>query len=287
MDNLVIGASGQVGQFVMSELLRRGYSVTGTSNSRSSAYLVSLSLENKTDISAMITRLNPKTIYLCAALTNVDACESQPEEFYKANVEGTQTVCLAAARSGSKLVFISTDYVFDGTAGPYNEIDKPAALNKFGEYKLLAEAFVRQLPNAIIARTTWVYSREQTLPGKNFVQRLVTALVRHEDVRVPNDQFGTPTYAPDLADKLVTLALNNFSGLVHLSGNSRLDKYDFACQAADIFGIDKRYIKFVSTAELGQAAARPLKAGLRSIRVSALPDHDSGLSRMARETQNL
>ena len=282
----MVGASGQVGHCVVNELTKRGLEAVGTYNTRPREAFVQLQLNDEKQIDALIFDLMPDVVFFCASLTHVDYCESHPSDSYVVNVKGARLVAQATERVGGKFVFLSTDYVFNGRAGPYVETDSPAPINVFGTHKLPIESLaIDCLSAALVARTTWVYSYERPEPGKNFVQRLVASLSKHETVRVPNDQFGNPTYAPDLAERLVITALDGASGLVHLAGQNLLSRYEFACHIAKCFRLDEKYIMSVSTSELNQAARRPLKAGLRSIRTISLPGYDSGLSRMIAESK--
>ena len=280
----MIGASGQVGHCILEELHKRGLDALGTYNTRSLPGLWHLHLEDDRAISSLVLGLKPKCIYLCAALTHVDYCEEHRAESFRANVIGVAHLAHLARKLESRLVYISTDYVFDGKAGPYVETDKPAPVNVFGEHKLASEYIVSQLPN-IIARTTWVYSHEQPGPGKNFVERLIASLAKGEEVRVPTDQFGTPTYAPDLAERLVTLAQAGETGLVHLAGTDWLSKYEFAMEVAGAFGLDYGCIRGLPTSALGQVAPRPLRAGLKTMHPYILPDLGSSLRRMVEVSQ--
>ncbi len=285
MDNyLVIGASGQVGHCVWNELVARGYNTVGTYNERLVDYFVHLSLKDGPKIKELVLSLKPKIVFFCASLTHVDYCETHPVESFDVNVEGPRLVGSAIESINGKFIFLSTDYVFDGLSGPYIETDSSSPINVFGRHKKVVESFVHdRLSNALVARTTGVYSYEYPHEGKNFAQRLINSLLQRKAVKVPTDQFGMPTYAPDLAKKLVDLALDGASGLVHLAGQDLVSRYEFACRIAEHFELDKNLIEGVPTSELGQAARRPLHAGLRSIKTTSLLGYDSGLQRMRTE----
>lgn len=287
MDSLVIGASGQVGQCVMAELAIMGYEHVGTCQSRCIDPLINMSLEGG-EIGKWIVKNKPRLVFLCAALTNVDYCEQFSNQSFMTNVIGTMLIVHACRTSGSKLIFTSTDYVFDGYSGPYVEISKPNPINVLGKDKLLAEQFILdRLPNALVARITWAYSHEKTPPGKNFVQRLVTNARNNRETLVPTDQIGSPTYCPDIAMKLVTLAINDYAGIIHVAGAQRMSRYDFALQVAEVFELDRAYIRGASTNDLPKIAKRPLNCGMLSDRTGLLLGAKNGLMKMAEELKSV
>ena len=170
------------------------------------------------------------------------------------------------ARNRSRLIFFSTDYVFDGTAGPYGESAQPHPLNVYGRDKLAAEvAIAGILPDAhAIVRTTVVFGPERA--RKNFVLRLYDQLSAGQSLLVPDDQIGTPTWSADLAEAAIALFQEKVSGVVHVAGPTLVSRYDFAVRAAEILGLDPQLLRRCRTASLDQAARRPLAAGLTSTR---------------------
>jgi dTDP-4-dehydrorhamnose reductase len=258
---VVIGASGQVGEHVCRALEAAGYAAVGTYHNCSSPGGVHLDIRDRTGVERVIQLIRPAVVYLTAGLTNVDQCELHPEEGYAVNVLGVQNVIGAANRVGAKLVYFSSDYVFDGSSGPYRE-DAPAnPLCEYGRQKLIAEHQVAlQASDGLIVRTTVVYGWERQ--GKNFIYRLLDALRNNQAVKVPVDQVGSPTYAPNLAQAVVELAEAGACGVYHVAGAARASRYEFACEAARLFGLDLSLIRPVITPELQQLAQRPLEAGM-------------------------
>jgi dTDP-4-dehydrorhamnose reductase len=272
MDSLVIGASGQVGQFIYKQLSSYGRDVVGTCHTRCRDPYLPFRLDDVA-LPEFIRTSRPKTIYLCASLTNVDWIEDNRKVSFSINVDGTVAICHAAKDAGSKLIFLSSEYVFDGVAGPYDEHRLVHPINVLGSDKLAAESFIQAiLPNKqfLIARTTWVYSYEGP-GGKNFAQRVVETLSDKIEIKVPYDQYSTPTYAPDLANILITLAARSTNGIVHIAGHGWMSKAEWADQIARIFNLDTHLLKPVATYELGQIAKRPLWAGLESTVIDPLP----------------
>lgn len=185
------------------------------------------------------------------------------------NVEGTANLVRAAGEAGARLVYFSSDYVFDGRDGPYTEDDTPNPISVYGEAKLAAERFIQEhLPDHLIVRVTVVYGWERQ--GKNFVMGLIRRLSQGEMMRVPGDQIGSPTYADNLVAAVLELAAHGQRGVFHVAGSELMDRYTFACLAADTFGLDRAGLLRVTTAELGQRAARPLRAGMKIDKVRSV-----------------
>jgi dTDP-4-dehydrorhamnose reductase len=258
---LVIGASGQVGEHLVHAVAAAGHHAMGTYHSVSAADAHKLDIRRRTEVLRHMELVRPGVVYLPASLTNVDRCELHPEEGYATNVLGVQNVVAAANEVGAKLVYFSSDYIFDGRAGPYRE-DAPAnPICEYGRQKLIAEQYdALHAVGGLIVRTTVVYGWERQ--GKNFLYRLLTTLKDRQTLRVPIDQVGSPTYAPNLAQAVVELALSGASGVYHVAGPARASRFEFACEAARVLGLDSDLIAPVTTAELGQPAARPLEAGM-------------------------
>jgi len=265
--SLVVGASGFIGQTLWHKLppdLRHG-----TYCSYALPELVPLDLRNAEETSQLVRRLSPSIIFQPAAFLNADACEERPEECWAINVEGTRNLARAAREVGAKFVYFSSDYVFDGKAGPYGEDDKPSPINVYGKAKLAAEESIQEiLADYLIVRGNVVYGWEPR--GKNFVMGLINRLSQGQTMRVPIDQVGSPTYADNMVDAVLELAGSDHSGIYHVAGSEVMDRHKFACIAADVFDLDKSLCLPVSTPELGQRALRPLKAGLCINRVQPL-----------------
>jgi dTDP-4-dehydrorhamnose reductase len=284
--HLVIGASGLIGEY----LIRAGsvtHQVLGTFRSNPIPGMFQLDICNRPQVQSLIERLCPSIIYLPAALTNVDYCEMHSKEAHSIDVVGVQNVVQAIGNTQIKLVYFSTDYVFDGKSGPYREDDLANPINEYGRQKLLAEQYISlHMRDCLIVRTTGVYGWERG--GKNFVYRVLETLGARNMLRVPRDQIGNPTYAPNLAQVAVALAVSDATGVYNISGPTRVSRYEFACEIAKVFNLDIHLIEAVLTNELAQPARRPLNAGLIVAKVSArlgieLLDYRKGLREMAKE----
>lgn len=270
---VIIGHTGVVGTALHRAAAREGHEVTGLSRSTG--------FELATDSPSLE---GVKAVFLCAALTNVDECERNPPASRSLNVDAPARIAEECARAGARLVFYSTDYVFDGAAGPYDENALPHPINVYGRDKLAAERAIAGILPAThaIIRTTVVFGPEHA--RKNFVIRLHDRLRAGETVLVPDDQLGTPTWSADLAGASLDVLREDVPGVLHIAGATRASRYDFAVRAAEILGLDATLIRRCDTPSLGQPARRPLEAGLVSVRLKRrMATMDEGLRAFAEE----
>jgi dTDP-4-dehydrorhamnose reductase len=265
MTALVIGASGLVGSHLVEALRGDGEEVVGTSLEHPSAGSVALDVRDGAAVRRCVEACRPDIIYLPASLTHVDYCETHTEESFATNVDGVRHVAAAAGSLRARIVYFSSDYVFAGNAGPYSEADPVGPLSVYGKHKVLAE---RALPeDSLVVRTTVVYGRERQ--GKNFVCRLRELLAAGQEVRVPEDQMGNPTYAPNLARAAAALARAGARGIYHVAGPDRASRYQFALEVARAFALKSEYLRPVTSSELRQPAPRPLSAGMKVTKAQA------------------
>ncbi|HOW43018.1 MAG TPA: SDR family oxidoreductase [Candidatus Omnitrophota bacterium] len=265
---LLITAASLVGDYLALAFARPGYTVVETRQKQPGAtHSHAVDLRDRACLERLFEREQPDIVLLCAALTNVDYCETHQQEAYAVNVAGPQIVAGLCADK-AKLVFFSSDYVFDGKAGPYSEEDQPAPVDYYGQCKLEAEELIRRLVKRyLIIRTTVVYGNESA--GKNFACSLVSMLARGESRRVPRDQIGNPTYGLNLARIVEELVRADCRGIFNVVGADLIDRYRFALEICSVFGLNKDLIIPVTTADFKQPAQRPLKAGLRTEKVRA------------------
>ncbi len=267
MKALIVGASGLIGGCLY-ETLKDDHRVTGTFFAHPQKNLIKLDMTEREQVVTLTGALNPDVVLIPAAMPNVEVCQENPELCYRINVEGVSHVLEAAAGTGAKIVYFSTDYVFDGVAGPYNENNRPNPISEYGRAKYEVEQRVQQLQSPwLIIRTTVVYGRERQ--GKNFVMSLIRHLQKGQPVKVPWDQVGTPTYAPNLCRVIKELLELGEEGIYHVAGPDLMDRYQFALAVARTFGLNESLIVPVSTAELGQIAPRPFNGGLKIGKVQA------------------
>jgi dTDP-4-dehydrorhamnose reductase len=283
---LIVGASGQVGHHLALAAERRELDWVGTFNTQSRPALRQLDIRDADAVAETVKALRPTHVVAPAASAQVDRCEHEPRTAYRVNVRGIGHLIDAANGIGATFVHFSSDYIFDGEDGPYDESAPANPLSQYGLQKLAAEHLAMQRAHdALIVRTTVVYGEEPQ--GKNFVYRLLAGLRGGQEVAVPNDQLGTPTYAPALADAVLDLLASETRGIVHLAGEELVARDEFAREAARAFGEDPELVRPVPTSALGQAAPRPLRAGLRGERAAralgrTLPGYVEGLRRMSR-----
>lgn len=269
MRAVVIGASGQVGGALCRELARRGHQRVGTHARVPAPDSGPLDLADAGAVERLLGEVAPDWVFCAGALTHVDYCEEHPEEAARLNRDAPRAAARAAARIGAGFVFYSTEYVFDGAAGPYAEEDPAHPLSVYGRTKWEGEQAVREAaPRSLVVRTTVVYGPERQ--EKNFVYQVIRRCRAGEPMLVPADQVSTPTFNGDLAAASVELAERNAVGVYHVAGTSLLARYAFARLAASAFELDPAALVPVPTARLGQRAPRPLGGGLRVDRVRQL-----------------
>ena len=221
-------------------------------------------LDEKT-ISELVGKIEPEVIIHSAALTDVDRCEREQELAYKINVDGTRAIATAAEKAGSFLIYISTDYVFDGLCGMYREDDRPNPVSYYGYSKLLGEQFCR----GCIARTCVIYGSRPASGKVNFALWLLSNLNSGKEVRVVTDQFITPTLNTNLAAMVLEAADRRLCGVYNLVGATRISRYDYALELAREFDLDKSLILPSRMADLTWAAKRPIDSSLDTSKARA------------------
>jgi dTDP-4-dehydrorhamnose reductase len=226
--------------------------------------------ERDTDI--LLARTHSDAVYCVGGMTNVERCESEPDLAMRTNCAGPRALAFAAARRGIPFVYFSTEYVFDGKAGPYLEDSAANPISIYGRSKWMGELEVaRAHPRALIVRTTVVYGPD---PGcRNFLYSLRRAWLARAEIRVPGDQVSTPTYNRDVAQATIALVERGAAGVYHVCGPELLSRVEFAIAAARHLGWDDVRIAATPTSGLGQVAPRPLRGGLLTEKLARLhPD---------------
>jgi dTDP-4-dehydrorhamnose reductase len=217
---------------------------------------------DRKEVFKLVEKIKPSAVFDFHSITDVDYCELHPEEAWEVNVNGTKNIAEACKTFGAKMVFISSDYIFDGKKSSYSEKDKPNPLNYYGKTKAIAEKVIEFLvPDFIIARTAVLYG----LGGygkKPFPLWVLDNLKEGKEIRVVIDQFNNPTFADDLARILLKLYEKDSFGIFHTVGKDNVSRYEFALKVAEIFNLDKNLIKPITSPELRQAAFRPRKLEL-------------------------
>ena len=241
---VVLGAAGQLGREVADELRRRGIDVLAADRRRAD-------LTDTQATVALAARFGAAAVYNCAAYTDVDGCESEPEAALEINGRAPARLAAALPRT-CRLIHVSTDYVFDGRGRrPYREEDTTAPRTAYGRSKLDAEQGVTDA-GGLVVRTSWVFGPE----GRNFVSAIAARLHRGEPLRVVSDQIGCPTYAPYLAGALVDLCAAGAAGIVHYCNAPATSWHGFAVAVAGALGLNAE-VEAIATADLPRPAVRP------------------------------
>ena len=223
-----------------------------------------IDLTEPKQIKAVIEKFEPEAIINCAAYTDVDGSEDNQELARAINVQGVQNLIDAAKPYNAHIVHISTDYVFDGSSGPYEEDDEINPINFYGKTKFESEKVLVEsgLPVTII-RTNVLFGNSQS-KAANFVNWVVENLRNGETIKFVNDQFGNPTWVNGLAEVAQKVIEQELEGIFHYGGEDYLSRFEFALEIADVFSLDNKLIEKVTTRALNQKAERPYKAGLIS-----------------------
>ncbi len=260
---LVVGASGLLGSKLM-KIGEKKYEMYGTYLNHKISFENSFSLDvtNRKEVFNLVGKIKPDLVIDTHSITNVDYCELHQEEAWLVNVEGTKNVAEACKTFGAKMVFISTDYVFDGKKSSYSEKDKPKPLNYYGKTKAIAEKMIEILDiDHIIVRTAVLYGIGGT-DKKPFVLWVLENLKKNQEINVVIDQFNNPTLADNLADIILKLYEKDVNGIFHVVGKDNVSRYELALKVAEVFGLNKKLIKPITTPELRQPAPRPRKLEL-------------------------
>ncbi|MCG3084236.1 dTDP-4-dehydrorhamnose reductase [Anoxybacillus sp. LAT_35] len=247
MKVVVTGAKGQLGTDVVHLLADRGYEVYGYGREE-------LDITNFDQVKQIIGKVNPDVVIHAAAYTKVDLAESEPDQAFLINAYGTRNVAVVSEAVGAKLVYISTDYVFDGTATtPYNEFAPTNPLSIYGKSKLAGEQFVRDLHSKFfIFRTSWVYGKH----GNNFVKTMLKLAQERDELMVVHDQVGCPTYTVDLSNCILELIQTEKYGIYHVSNSGHCSWYEFAKAIFEEAGI-KVKVNPCTTKDFPRPAPRP------------------------------
>ena len=267
---LIIGASGLIGSNCLGHFTEQGHEVLGTYFSYAAKNTMFLdTLDPANPKNADLDAFRPEVILNCGALTHVDYCEQHPEESYQKTVQSHKTVLEWALKYNAKVVYISTDYVFDGVDGPYKETDAVHPISVYAEHKLEAEQLtLAQSPKHLVLRVTNVYGDEER--GKNFVARIVQQAKDGQKLilNLPVDQYATPVNALDVAKALVLLLNDNKSGIYHIASTDFLNRVELALKVLNYFPGAEYELHPKITAELNQPAKRPLLGGLITAKFS-------------------
>lgn len=264
---LITGANGLLGSKLCELYARKGHVVYAgfTSVPPAVGEPVQMDITDRAMVKEAFEQHSPDIVFHCAAVTDVDACELDPTLAHEVNVEGTQHIVHEAKRVGCQMVYISTDYVFDGAKGYYREDDTTNPVNVYGKSKLEGERAVLAsgLPS-LIARTSVIYGATPSSGKMNFALWVIDSLRRGETIPAIADKYACPTYNQNLAEMLIEATERGFSGIHHLCGATRVSRLEFANAIADTFGLDKSKIRVATSMDYDarQRAKRPQDSSL-------------------------
>ncbi|HEY0829487.1 MAG TPA: dTDP-4-dehydrorhamnose reductase [Bacilli bacterium] len=263
MKILITGAAGQLGSD-LTRVLQADHELFALSKTE-------LNVVDADQVFAAVHHARPEVILHAAAYTKVDLAETDSEMAYRVNAIGTRNVAVAAQTVKAKMVYISTDYVFDGHKGePYHEFDETSPLNIYGRSKLAGEQFVKAFSDTFfIVRTSWLYGRN----GSNYVNNMIARSLGQEPVSAACDQVGSPTYTLDLAVFIGHLIRTKKYGCYHVSNSGCCSRYDFTKEIFQAIHMNHIILHPVRAVDFNLPAARPLNSALDSlaIRLNGLP----------------
>lgn len=275
MKVFVTGVKGQLGYDVVNELEKRGHAAIGVD-------IEDLDITDAAAVNKMITEAAPEAVIHCAAWTAVDAAEDNEEKCRQVNVNGTENIAKVCKKLNCKMMYISTDYIFDGKGTRPWEPDDPVTtpLNVYGQTKYEGELAVRNnVEKFFIVRIAWVFGK-----GKNFIKTMLNLAKTHDHLTVVNDQYGTPTYTYDLARLLVDMIETDKYGNYHATNEGGyITWYDFACEIFRQAGIDIE-VEPVNSAQYAAKAKRPENSRMNKQKLvdngfEPLPDWKDALKR--------
>ncbi len=271
---LVTGANGLVGSRACAALARGGHQVVGAARGPRRAQgdfeYVSADLTRAEDVARAVETARPEAILHTASMTEVDACEKAPLDAWACNVTACELVAREARRTGAHLVSVSTDYVFDGEAGPYSEEDVPNPRGTYAVTKYAGELAVRALaPSWAVARTAVVYGWPPA--GRpNFGAWLLGRLEKGERVKLFQDQLVSPSLADSVAAMVSELAVRGHRGIWNTCGGEVVSRVEYGRALCQVFGLDASLIQPSLLADAGLASPRPKRSGLKVDKAAAL-----------------
>ncbi len=263
MKVFIVGASGLLGSNCQKHFSEMGWEVKGSYFSYPTPETVfydTLNPEHTDNFD--IVSYKPDVIVHCGALTQVDYCETHEEESYQKTVQSTINLAAVADKCHAKMVYISTDYVFDGKHGPYEEDEKVNPISIYGRHKLEAEQYVlNKISNSLVLRVTNVYGNE--IRGKNFIARIIDQCVNNQKLtlKLPYDQYASPTNAWDIARAMYVLLRDGKHDIYHIGGTDYMNRVELALRVLQYFPDATYELHPMNTEQLQQPAPRPLLGG--------------------------
>ena len=267
---LITGANGLLGQALVHRLSQnREYDVLATARDDAPRFedgscgYAPLDVTQPDDVAQIFEDFTPNVVVNCAAMTDVGRCDEHRSEAWAVNARAVKTLAKHCRTSGARLVQVSTDFVFNGKRGPYDEQARPDPVNYYGRTKLAGENAVREAgrANLAIVRTVLLYGTGRDLRRSNIVLWVADQLSQGESLHIVDDQHRTPTHVDDLADGIERLLHHEATGIYHVSGADMVSVYELACAVAQEFGLDASLVEPVPSSFFEDAVERPPRTG--------------------------
>jgi dTDP-4-dehydrorhamnose reductase len=262
---LITGASGLYGSKLAKLATERNHKVFSgySQNQTYSGIPLQFDVSNRNSTRRAFKEAKPEVVVHAAALTDVDKCETSKGLAWRINVEGTKNITEEAQQSGAFLIFVSTDYVFNGEMGRYKETDALDPINYYGSTKQKGEELVKEaIKEYCIVRASVIYGSTSAARKINFALWLINKLKNNEQVQIITDQWNSPTLNTNMAEMTLEIIERKLTGIYHISGATRISRYDFAKQVAKKFLLNSNLIKPISSSEFTWAAKRPKDSSL-------------------------
>lgn len=278
---LVTGANGLLGQALVHRLADTDYEVLATG--RDDALRPAVDCDYRTmdvtapdAVSTVFEAFEPDVVVNCAAMSDVDACEHDRNRAWATNARAVKRLAKRCTEHRAHLVQVSTDFVFNGNRGPYDEEARPDPVNYYGRTKLAAENALREVDVSdwTIVRTVLLYGTGTNLSRSNIVRWMIEQLAAEETIHVVTDQYRTPTYAPDLADGIARILDRDATGIYHISGRELVTIHELAETVADVFDFDPSLIDPVPSSYFEDAVERPEKTGFLILKAESELGYD-------------
>jgi dTDP-4-dehydrorhamnose reductase len=263
----VIGASGFIG-FPLFKKLSEEFEVIGTHFNNPKNGFKELDIRIEKNVLNFLNSFNPEVIFHLAAITDVDFCEENPEEAFSVHVHGTKNLVEWAKKNNPFFIYFSTDFVFNGLKGNYRETDKVMPINVYGRTKLQGENIVKELENFLIVRLSTPFNPNST--SKKFINTAVNKLRNGEKVVAFHDLKRSPTLISDLTENMVKIVKKNFTGIIHLAGDSQISMFEAAKIIARVLGFNENLVEKKSVKEVSFKAVRPLNTTLNIEKAKSL-----------------
>ena len=289
---LVTGSAGLIGTQIVKDLLSNNKEVYACYNDNKPGLGICthLDLSKKDDIVNIMNKINPDVVIHLGAITNVELCEIDKKLAKQINTDATEILALESEKHNSFFLYMSTDYVFDGKTGMKTEEDEPNPINFYGKSKLGGEKILKKIttPSVIVRTSTpfGIHSKKMSFPfwvKKNLESK--------KEIPVLMDQYTSPTYVPNISKMIIEIIERKITGIIHLSGDTRISRYDFAIYISKILNLNKQFIKLSKMEQMAWKAQRPVDSSLDVSKAKKILKHkperiENSLKLLFRELNN-